>query len=181
MPDTLEAYLRRAGQASLLLVHPTLADVVPIELATLAVLPGSPVPASDTWDAVTLVVPDRLALRSLTLPELGRSRRVAVWLAGGSAVAVRPRPEWPPLDGLRSRRLRDGSWLLVLRFRAPVAAAAVLAEVGRQSVRGDVAGNAGLWSADRVARRRTRRCPRTSWPRRSSPSRPTRCSAAHPS
>ena len=39
----------------------------------------------------------------------------------------------------------------MLRFRAPVAAAAVLAEVGRQSVRGDVAGNAGLWSADRVA------------------------------
>ena len=151
MPDSLEAYLRRAGQASLVLAHPTLVDVVPTGLATLAVLPASPVPASDSWDAVTLVAPDRLALRSLTLPELGRSRRVAVWLAGGSPVAVRPRPEWPPLDGLRSRRLRDGSWLLVLRFRAPVSAAAVLAEVGRQSVRGDVNGNAGLWSSDRVA------------------------------
>ncbi len=111
-------------------------------------LPGGPGEVDTPWDAVTLAVPDRLALRNVSVPDLGRARRVAVWLADGPAIAARPRPEWPVLDGLRSRRLRDGGWLLVLRFRTPAPVAEVLAEVARQAVRGDTTGQAGLWAAD---------------------------------
>ncbi|MGI8644822.1 MAG: glycosyltransferase [Nocardioides sp.] len=151
MPDSLDAYLRRAGVASLVVAHQAVLDRVPAGVGTVVALPGKPEPPRDTWDAVTLVVPDRLALRSVALPELGRARRLAVWLAGGPGIAARTHADWPALDGMRSRRLADGSWLLVVRFRAPAPAAGVLVEVARQAVRGDTAGNAGLWTDETSA------------------------------
>ncbi|MCW2814752.1 MAG: hypothetical protein JWN84_2207 [Nocardioides sp.] len=62
---------------------------------------------------------------------------------GTTAVTLVPRPEWPALTELRSRRA-GGGWWTVLRFAAPVDVAAVLAEVGRQSVWGDHHGDRGL-------------------------------------
>ena len=44
-----------------------------------------------------------------------------------------PRPEWPRLTAVRSRRDGDG-WVLVARFARPAPVAEVVAEVGRQVV-----------------------------------------------
>jgi hypothetical protein len=62
---------------------------------------------------------------------------------GRGAVTLVPRPEWPALTELRSRR-GGGGWWTVLRFAAPVDLAEVLAEVGRQSAWGDRYGDRGL-------------------------------------
>jgi len=154
MADSLESYLRNAGESSLVAAHPVVLDRVPAGLATVVQVPGDPGPVEARWDAVTLVVPDRLALRAVAgdaarLPALGRSRRIAVWLATGPGPAPRPAPGWPRLDATRSRRLADGSWLCVLRFASAIPVAPVLAEVARQAVRRDRDGTGGLWVADR--------------------------------
>ena len=155
MADSLAAYLRGFGEAqsSLVAAHPDVLDRVPSGVATIVEVPGDPELVPDIWGAVTLVVPDRLTLREVArdraaLPELGRSRRVALWVAAGPGVTPRPAPDWPRLSALRSRRLTDGSWLCVLQFTSPTAAAAVLVEVARQAVRRDVFGAGGLWADD---------------------------------
>ena len=69
------------------------------------------------------------------------SRVIGIFLSEGpGAPSVVPRPEWPSLRSLRSRRARDG-WWTVLRFTAPVDVAAVLAEISAQSTWGS-----GGWS-----------------------------------
>ncbi|ABL84075.1 MULTISPECIES: hypothetical protein [unclassified Nocardioides] len=79
-------------------------------------------------------VADLLALRSYDGPADERSAvvRVLVESAPG-ALALVPRPEWPPLTSLRSRRA-EGGWLVVARFARPVAVAEVVSELGRQAV-----------------------------------------------
>lgn len=153
MADSLSSYLRAVGEASLVAAHRTVLGHVPEGVATVVEVPGVPGPARDGWDAVTLAVPDRLTLREVAtdetqLPQLGRSHRIAVWLAAGPGVTPRPAPDWPRLSALRSRRLTDGSWLCVLNFADPALAAAVLVEVARQAVRRDGSGHGGLWAAD---------------------------------
>jgi len=157
MTDSLDSYLRAAGDVSLVAGHTTVLDRVPRGVATVVAVPrtgtGGPGLDPDRWDAVTMVMPDRLTLRATApdeaaLPGLGQSRRIAVWLASGPGVAPRPSPSWPTLVGARSRRLADGSWLCVLSFASAVSVAQVLVEVARQSVRRDIGGNRGLWVAD---------------------------------
>ena len=71
-------------------------------------------------------------------------RTTTIGLHGGTgAVALVPRPGWPVLLEVRSRRA-GGGWWTVLRFAGQVDVAEVLAEVGRQSVWGDRFGDRGL-------------------------------------
>lgn len=88
---------------------------------------------------VALHVADAAELRALdltTLPPGVTTRSVAVLLdEAPSAPTLAPRPEWPPLESLRSRRVRAG-WWTVLRFTSPVGVAAVVAELGRAAVWG---------------------------------------------
>ena len=76
---------------------------------------SEPVPAR-----AEIRVADLLALRSYAGSADERSAvvRVVVESAPG-ALALVPRPEWPPLISLRSRRA-EGGWLVVARFARPV-------------------------------------------------------------
>ncbi len=62
---------------------------------------------------------------------------------GTSALSLVPRPEWPPLQSVDSRR-DDQGWLTVLTFGGRVPVPAVVAELGRQSVWPDRVGGRGL-------------------------------------
>ena len=90
---------------------------------------SEPVPAR-----AEIRVADLLALRSYAGSADERSAvvRVVVESAPG-ALALVPRPEWPRLTSLRSRRA-EGGWLVVARFARPVAVVEVVAELGRQAV-----------------------------------------------
>ena len=87
---------------------------------------------------VEVRVADLLALRSYVgsadgpADERSAVVRVVVESAPG-ALALVPRPEWPRLTSLRSRRA-EGGWLVVARFARPVPVADVVAELGRQAV-----------------------------------------------
>ena len=86
------------------------------------------------YGRVALVVRDRLALRSLTVPEGVRAGAVAVFVENAAApVTVVPPRAWPPLLRLRARPAAGG-WLTVLRFEKYVDVGTVLAELGRQAV-----------------------------------------------
>ena len=64
-----------------------------------------------------------------------RSPTVAVWLSTGGAVpALAPRPDWPPVRSIRSRRTGDDGSFTVVRFTRPVDVAEVVSELGRQAV-----------------------------------------------
>jgi hypothetical protein len=79
-------------------------------------------------------VADLLALRSYDGSAGERSAVVTVHVESApGALALVPRPEWPPLRSLRSRRAERG-WVVVARFARPVAVAEVVAELGRQAV-----------------------------------------------
>ncbi|MCB0895240.1 MAG: hypothetical protein KDB43_07665 [Nocardioidaceae bacterium] len=79
-------------------------------------------------------VADLLALRAYDGAGDARAAVVAVHLAAAtSALSLVPRPEWPRLTALRSRRDGDG-FVLVARFARPAPVAEVVAEVGRQAV-----------------------------------------------
>jgi hypothetical protein len=79
-------------------------------------------------------VADLLALRSYDGSAGERSAVVTVHVESApGALALLPRPEWPPLRSLRSRRA-EGGWVVVARFTRPVAVAEVVAELGRQAV-----------------------------------------------
>ncbi|GAA2134092.1 glycosyltransferase [Nocardioides bigeumensis] len=154
MPDTLATFLGEASGDVLVLVDPDAIDLVPPSGAEVVVLPapelaGAAGAAGATRDLAVLVVRDRLALKPYAegLEALGRAPVIAVWLAAGSPVLPRPDASWQAVTGVRSRRLDDGGWLVVLRFDAPVLIARALAEVARQAVphRG---GNEGLWVGD---------------------------------
>ena len=111
---------------------------------SLLLQPGAAAPPG-RHPRVAVVVADRGALRRYAVPAGVRSATVAVFLrAGVAAPSLVPRPEWPVVLGLRSRRA-SGGWLVVLRFTRPVEVAAVVAELGRQSVVPDRAGHGGLW------------------------------------
>ena len=91
-----------------------------------------------------MVVRDRGELRGLRVTKGVRTAALAVWLDEGvAALSLTPRPEWPALQLVRSRAV-DGGWLVVLRFAAPVPVHRVVAELGRQAVWPDHAGQRGL-------------------------------------
>jgi hypothetical protein len=96
------------------------------------------------YDRVAVTVRDRGELRALRVPPGVRTAALAVWLDEGStALSLTPRPEWPALTTVRSRAV-DGGWLTVLRFDSSVRVHRVVAELGRQSVWPDHAGQRGL-------------------------------------
>jgi hypothetical protein len=96
------------------------------------------------YDRVAVTVRDRGELRALRVPKGVRTAALAVWLDEGvSALALTPRPEWPALQMLRARAV-DGGWLTVLRFAVPVPVHRVVAELGRQAVWPDHAGQRGV-------------------------------------
>jgi hypothetical protein len=96
------------------------------------------------YERVAVVVRDRAELRGLRITKGVRTAALAVWLdEGTSALSLTPRPEWPPLQLIRSRAV-DGGWLTVLRFAAAVPVHRVVAELGRQSVWPDHAGQRGV-------------------------------------
>jgi hypothetical protein len=95
-------------------------------------------------ERVAVVVRDRAALRALKVPKGVRTDALAIWLDDATAaLSLTPRPEWPPLVLIRSRRVDDG-WLAVLRFASPAPVHAVVRELGRQSVWPDRVGERGL-------------------------------------
>ena len=96
------------------------------------------------YERVAVTVRDRGELRALRVPKGVRTAALAVWLdEGSSALSLAPRPEWPALLLIRSRTV-DGGWLTVLRFAAPVPVHRVVAELGRQAVWPDHAGQRGV-------------------------------------
>ncbi|WP_051248162.1 glycosyltransferase [Nocardioides halotolerans] len=96
------------------------------------------------YDRVAVTVRDRGELRALRVPKGVRTAALAVWLdEGRSALSLTPRPEWPALTTIRSRAV-DGGWLTVLRFDAAVPVHRVVAELGRQAVWPDHAGQRGV-------------------------------------
>jgi hypothetical protein len=100
--------------------------------------------APGRYERVAVVVRDRAELRALQVTRGVRTAALAVWLdEGTSALSLSPRPEWPALQLIRSRAV-DGGWLVVLRFAAPVPVHRVVAELGRQSVWPDHAGQHGV-------------------------------------
>ena len=100
------------------------------------------------YDRVAVTVRDRGELRALRVPQGVRTAALAVWLdEGATALSLTPRPEWPSLTMIRSRAV-DGGWLTVLRFGASVRVHRVIAELGRQSVWPDHAGQRGLVLAE---------------------------------
>lgn len=85
-------------------------------------------------------VADLAALRSYAGSADERSATVTVRVdALAGALSLVPRPEWPPLTALRSRR-SEGGFVLVARFARPVPVAEVVAELGRQAVWPSVVG-----------------------------------------
>lgn len=83
------------------------------------------------YGAVVVAAPDLAALRILLrdLPDLGRSRMVAVVVAEGLApLPVRLDPRWPALQDLDAR-LDSGAAVTVVRFTARVPVADVLAAI----------------------------------------------------
>ena len=141
MANPLEEFLASAQDSLLLTVSPS------PEAAALPVLTtsdGPPTPGKRS--RVGVRVRDRQELRSVVVPDGIRSAHVAIWLdTATAALAPAARPDWPDLLVVRSRRLPEGGSLLVLRFERPVPLAALLAEVGRQAVWPDRAGNRGLF------------------------------------
>src|ERR1700754_304453 len=96
------------------------------------------------YDRVAVVVRDRGELRGLRVTRGIRTAALAVWLdEGSSALSLTPRPEWPALQLIRSRAV-DGGWLTVLRFDGPVPVHRVVAELARQAVWPDHAGQRGV-------------------------------------
>jgi hypothetical protein len=111
------------------------------------------------YERVAVAVRDRGELRALRVPKGVRTAALAVWLDEGlSALSLTPRPEWPALTMIRSRAV-DGGWLTVLRFAASVPVHRVVAELGRQAVWPDHAGQRGVVleeeATDKVAADRT--------------------------
>ncbi|WP_139980011.1 glycosyltransferase [Nocardioides litoris] len=111
-------------------------------------LPGLPPPVRRFLDqgAGLLLAPDSPPGEHERVAVVGEPRRSS-WPGGVRAAVVGlhgtvravtlvPRPEWPALVGVRSRRA-GGGWWAVLRFAAPVDVAEVVAEVARQEVWGD--------------------------------------------
>jgi hypothetical protein len=96
------------------------------------------------YERVAVTVRDRGELRALRVPRGVRTAALAVWLDEGvAALSLTPRPEWPALQLIRSRAV-DGGWLTVLRFETAVPVHRVVAELGRQAVWPDHAGQRGV-------------------------------------
>jgi hypothetical protein len=100
--------------------------------------------APGRYERVAVLARDRAELRALRVTKGVRTAALAVWLdEATSALSLTPRPEWPTLQLIRSRAV-DGGWLIVLRFAGPVPVHRVVAELGRQAVWPDHAGQRGL-------------------------------------
>lgn len=85
-------------------------------------------------EPVEVRVADLTALREYAGDPDVRADAVRIVLeSASSSLSLVPRPEWPALVLLRSRRAGDGV-LLLARFKRPVPVADVVAEVGRQAV-----------------------------------------------
>ncbi|WP_323793651.1 hypothetical protein [Nocardioides sp.] len=105
--------------------------------------PGATVLGADTVPGLALQVAviarDVTSLRTTPCPHGVLARAIGVFLReGAGAPVVVPRPEWPVLRSLRSRRAKAG-WWTVLRFAEPVDVAAVLGEIAAQSTWGSQA------------------------------------------
>ena len=130
LPEPLAGFLAQSPESALLL-----------DAESAGGLDGT---LAGTWDRVAVPVADRQSLRALVLPVGVRSSTIAVWLGSGTrALALAPRPEWPPLKALHARAAADG-WLTVARFERAVPVADVVAELGRQAVWADRSGHGGL-------------------------------------
>ena len=144
MADSLQTFLAAAPPSTLVVVGEGAADLVP----------AGPAAREEPWDLALVVVRDRLDLRALASglsSGLGASTPGARVASRCGSRRVRRcsrvrAGSLPPMTGTRSRRLPDGSWLSVLRFGSPVSIGRVLKEVARQAVRGDDAGDDGLWA-----------------------------------
>ncbi|MGA8846690.1 MAG: glycosyltransferase family 2 protein [Nocardioides sp.] len=93
---------------------------------------------------------DLTALRETRVPSGIHSPLIGVHLADDQgALALVPRPEWPPLLAFRSLPGTDGRWT-VIRFARPIDVAALLHELGLQSVWPDLTGDRGLLVLDHL-------------------------------
>lgn len=159
-----EAMERRAGDAlyqalkgavgqeeTLVLVHEDVGDVtdrIPEGCQVVRLPHTGEVEGPGGWGTVLLVAPDRDALRRgvSALPRTRVARRVGIYLEYAEQVPLlAPRPEWPRLLGMQSRADSDGDgFSVVARFAERVPGHEVLAEFGRQAVRGRESGHHGL-------------------------------------
>lgn len=115
-----------------------------LDLSDSSLLLGADPVDAGRWDRVAVCVRDRAALRALRVSEGVRTPILGIFLTDGTGpLTLVPKPEWPALQGVRARGAAGG-WLTVLRFTRGVDVATVLAELGRQSVWPDRAGNRGL-------------------------------------
>ncbi len=138
LPRPLERFLR--GHTDVLVVRSGLVEP-PLDGAQ-EVVAGDTSPVPGRHGAVLLRFADATDVRRSagSLPPLGRSKHVAVWLDEvATAPVLRPRPEWPVLDSVVSKRSGDGGGLLLLEFDRPVLVSPVLAELARQLAPGGAA------------------------------------------
>lgn len=104
--------------------------------------------APGRYPRVACELHDRQALRGLWVRAGIRSAVIAVHLTDDDgALALVPRPEWPPLQAFRSLARDTGRWTVV-RFAREVDVAAVLRELGGQSVWPDRDGDRGVLVVD---------------------------------
>ena len=102
--------------------------------------PGATVLGADTEPGllhqVAVIARDVPSLPTTSCPPGVLARAVGIFVREGVvAPVVVPRPEWPALRSLRSRRAKGG-WWTVLRFVEPVDVAVVLREIAAQATWG---------------------------------------------
>jgi hypothetical protein len=157
-PDRALRRIIEQGGGEVLVLHDAATEQVATALAgkgvvAAAVAPQVPIP-SRRWSAVLLTVADAASLRRAIslLPDLGRTRGVACWLAEADGpLTAAARPEWPPLASTSARALPSGSALTSFRFSRPVRAKAVLDELGRAAGTSRQARPSGLVMATAAA------------------------------
>lgn len=133
----LRKFARLVGEPVLVLHDDESTDLLATLEADWEVHPvGGPLPDQQRWAGVALVVADRGSLRRVAgvVPRLGRTRAIACLLTDENTPPyLAPRPDWPPVTRLASRRLVTGGALTVLRLEAAMPAHLVLRELARMS------------------------------------------------
>jgi len=157
-PDQALRRLIGQGGGEVLVLHDASTAEVATALADQGVIAtevATEVPApTRRWSMVLLTVADVASLRRAVplLPDLGRTRTVACWLAEADGpLNVATRAEWPPLASTSARALPAGSALTSFRFSRPAPANAVLAELARAGGTSRRGNPSGLVMATAVA------------------------------